>query len=164
VRAMTGTLDRDIEVEDVSMALVRFANGALGTITNSILCPRQESHLRLDFQQATVEVNALYHYDNDNWRLTLPDQAADQTPLQRWQALSENIPSSHTAQLSPILDSYEHHQRPPVSGPDARRILEFTASLYKAAQTGQPVQRGTITPGDPFYSAMNGAPQKQEQK
>ena len=30
VRAMAGTLYHDIEVEDVSMAVVRFANGAMG--------------------------------------------------------------------------------------------------------------------------------------
>ena len=43
VRAMIGTLDRDIEVEDVSMAMVRFANGAMANITNSVLSPREES-------------------------------------------------------------------------------------------------------------------------
>src|SRR5205814_3895037 len=46
VRAMIGTLDRKINVEDVSMAMVRFENGVMGSIVNSILCPRQETHLR----------------------------------------------------------------------------------------------------------------------
>ena len=35
VRAMVGTLFHDIEVDDVSMANVRFANGVLANITNS---------------------------------------------------------------------------------------------------------------------------------
>ena len=41
VRAMAGTLYHDIEVEDVSMAVVRFANGAMGSVTNSVLSPRR---------------------------------------------------------------------------------------------------------------------------
>ena len=57
MHAMHATLDRPIEVEDVSMAIVRFENAAMGSITNSVLSPRQESYLRLDFQRATVELS-----------------------------------------------------------------------------------------------------------
>ncbi len=32
VSALTGTLDRDIEVEDVSLAMVRFKSQALGVL------------------------------------------------------------------------------------------------------------------------------------
>lgn len=40
VQAMVGTLDHQIEVEDVSTALVRFSNGAMGTFANSAVSPR----------------------------------------------------------------------------------------------------------------------------
>lgn len=156
VRAMAGTLDRAIEVEDVSSALVRFENGAMGSIINSVLSPRQESHLRLDFQHATVEVNALYRYSNEHWRFTQPEGSARPEIAAQWDALTENVPGGHAAQLRDILDGMARNQRPPVSGGEARRILEFAASLYKAAFTGQPVFRGEITPDDPFYHAMNG--------
>ncbi len=157
VRAMTGTLDHAIEVEDVSMALVRFGSGAMGTITNSALSPRQESYLRLDFEKATVECSALYRYSNENWKISLPPDVDDPATLAQWAALSDDFPSTHDVQLGEILDSIERNERPPVSGAEARRILEFTASLYKSANTGQPVQRGTITADDPYYDAMNGA-------
>jgi len=155
VRAMMGTLERAIEVEDVAMAMVRFENGAMGTLTNSVLSPRQESYLRLDFQQATVEVNALYRYANENWRFTVPDDG-DASLVQRWQAIKDNVSGRHEAQLRDILDSMEKGERPPVSGHEGRRILEFIASLYKSALTDQVVLRGSITPDDPFYYAMNG--------
>ena len=70
---------------------------------------------------------------------------------------SEDIPSSHAAQLSAFLDALERGERPPVSGPDVRGTIEFLAALYKAAMTGQPVRRGSIQPGDPFYQRMNGS-------
>ncbi len=156
VRAMMGTLDRDIEVEDVSMAMVRFANGAMGNITNSVLSPREESYLRMDFAQATVELTHLYSYRNQHWRFSgLPgvDASAD---LAQWQALPDEIPSSHAAQLTHYVNAMRNHERPPVSGADVRPTIEFLASLYKSAITGRPVQRGEIVAGDAFYGAMNG--------
>jgi predicted dehydrogenase len=162
VCAMIGTLDRDIEVEDVSVAIVRLENHAMASITNSVLSPRQESYIRLDFQQATVEVNALYHYTNANWRFSQP--VGDNSPEVQasWLALTDDIASGHGAQLSEVLDNIERHTIPPVSGRETRRSMEFVASLYKSALTGQPVRRGDITPDDPFYRAMNGLPSTAE--
>jgi predicted dehydrogenase len=156
IHAMTGTLDHNIEVEDVSMALLRFNNGAMATIANSAVSPRQESYLRLDFQKATLEVSALYRYANEHWKISLPPDVDDPETLAHWESLAEDFPASHQVQLGEIFDSMEENRRPPVSGMEARRILEFAASLYKSAFTGQSVQRGEITPDDPFYYAMNG--------
>ncbi len=159
ISAMMGTLERKIEFEDVAMALVRFESGALGSVVNSVLSPRQESHLRLDFQKATVEVNALYSYRNENWRFTALDADGGAATVAQWDALRQDIGSSHAEQLKDVLDSLDKGERPPVSGGEARRILEFIASLYKSAMTGETVQRGSITLDDPFYYAMNGAAQ-----
>lgn len=158
IRAMTATLERQIEVEDVSMALVRFQNGAMGTITNSVLSPRQESYLRLDFQRATVECSALYRYANENWLVTPAEDPAGSAVLQAWNDIPANISGRHEVQMSEIFDAMEQNQRPPVSGEDGRRILEFMASLYKAANTNLPILRGSITPDDPYYYSMNGSP------
>lgn len=158
VRAMVGTLDRDIEVEDLSMALVRFKNGALATLSNSALSPRQESYLRLDFQRATVELSALYRYSNADWRVTLPDGVDDPEALTSWEALSSDVSGRHEVQLAEILASMDAGTRPPVSGGEARRIIEFIACLYKSAFSGESVRRGSIGPNDPFYTAMNGVP------
>ena len=158
VRAMMDTLDRDIEVEDVSMALVRFESGALATLTNSALSPRQESYLRLDFQRATAEVSALYRYSNADWRVTLPDGVDDPEALASWGALERDISGRHEMQLAEILASMDKGVRPPVSGTEARRILEFMTALYKSALTDESVRRGSVGPDDPFYAAMNGTP------
>jgi predicted dehydrogenase len=157
VRAITATLDRPIEVENISMALVRFENGAMGTMTTSALSPRQETYLRLDFQRATVEVSALYRYSNANWRFSIPDGSPDTEALARWQTIEHDIVGSHDVQLAELLDSMDRNERPFVSGAESRRIVEFLASMYKSAFTEEPIQRGSITSDDPFYHAMNGA-------
>jgi len=157
IRAIAGTLDHSIDVEDVAMALVRFENGALGTITSSTVSPRQETYLRLDFQRATVDMSALYSYTNTNWKYNLFDDSPDQPALERWRTIEQDVASSHGAQLAELVQSMDADQRPHVSGAEARRIVEFLASLYKSAFTGEAVMRGSITPDDPFYYTMNGA-------
>jgi predicted dehydrogenase len=156
VQAMLGTLDHTIEVEDVSLAGVRFASGALGSIVNSAVSPRQTSYVRLDFQRATVELEHLYHYRNEHWRFSIPDGAAHSDELAAWSALGADVEAHQTAQLTAVLDALERGERPLTSGAELRRTMEFMASLYKSAFTRQPVQRGTIQPGDPFYTSMNG--------
>jgi predicted dehydrogenase len=157
IQAIAATLDRIIEVENVAMALVKFDSGALGSITNSAVSPRQETYLRLDFQRATIDVTALYRASNEHWRFSIPDGSPDQEALTRWRTIEQNISGSHDVQVAELIESMDRGERPLVSGPEARRIIEFLASLYKSAFTGQGVQRGSITPEDPFYHSMNGS-------
>ncbi|MCO5185627.1 MAG: Gfo/Idh/MocA family oxidoreductase [Anaerolineae bacterium] len=155
--AMVDTLERNIDVEDIAMALVRFEDGALAHVVNSALSPRQESYLRLDFQRATVECSTLYRYTNKHWTYSIADQMTHTDELERWRQIEGgDVMGSHAAQLSEILDSIDAGVRPFVSGEEGRRILEFSTSLYKSGFTNQPIQRGSITADDPFYYAMNG--------
>jgi predicted dehydrogenase len=160
IRAVTATLERKIEVEDVSMAMLRFDNGALASLTNSVLSPRQESYLRLDFSRLTVELTTLYGYTNDNWRFSLrpspPPQDVD--AFDRWRTIPEPHPTSHAAALREVLTCFRAGRRPLASGLEARRTVEFLASLYKSAHTGQPVHRGSIHQGDPYYHGMTAVP------
>jgi predicted dehydrogenase len=151
VQAMTGRLVHDVETEDVSTALVRFGSGALATVVNSVLSPDEVSRIRIDCERATVELTHLYGHVAENWRYTpAPHVAGIPT------GPAEDVGSSHAAALAPVLDAYRAGRRPPCSGPDGRRVLEFVAALYKAAATGRTVRRGEIVPGDPFYRAMAG--------
>ncbi|MBI4024755.1 MAG: Gfo/Idh/MocA family oxidoreductase [Verrucomicrobia bacterium] len=157
VRAMMGTLDRRIEVEDVSMATVRFENGAMGSIVNSCLCPRQESYLRFDFQRSTVELRSLYGYANKDWQYSIPKKSDDAEMLEQWKAIPAEVPSSHGSQVACLLDCMERHERPLVSGPEARKTIEFLTALYKSAVTGQIVTQGSVSKGDPFYQKIHGS-------
>lgn len=156
VRAVAATLDHDIEVEDAAAAVVAFECGALASVISSAVSPRQETHLRLDFQRATVEARHLYGYASADWTYTLPPGVNDPALLARWRAVERDYPSSLSAQMAAFLDAYDQDAAPPVSGDDLRRTLAFVAALYKSAFTGQAVRRGDITPADPFYHAMNG--------
>jgi predicted dehydrogenase len=152
VHAVMGTLERSIEVEDVLLAMVRFENGALGSIANSVLSPRQESYLRLDFTSATVELTTLYGYGNDNWRFTALDGGTHP-----WQEIPGSTRAGHPAVLAHVLDCMRQQKRPLTSGHEARRTVEFLTGLYKSAQTKEPVRRAELVPGDGFYAGWSGA-------
>jgi predicted dehydrogenase len=156
VRAMSGTLARDIETEDASFAAVRFESGAIVSVVNSILSPRETSYLRFDFREATVEVEHLYGYRNADWRWT-PAPGVDPVRARGW-APEDDLASSHTAQLAQLVRAYRAGRRPAASGDDGRRVLDLTAALYASAASGRAVRRGDITPESPFYATMSGDP------
>lgn len=153
ITAVTDTLERHIEVEDVAMAIVRFENRALCSIVNSVLSPRQETRLRLDYQLATVEVTGLYGYTNDNWTIT-PLEGEDDV-LANWPP-DDNAASSHAAQLGHMLTAMRNGSPPPANVADVRATFELLTALYKSSRTGQTVRRDSITKGDPFYHHIAG--------
>jgi len=179
LRAIARTADRAIEVEDLSVAVVEFQNGCVATVINSILSPREETYLRIDLQQATVELRHLYGYDNSSWRFTpAPGAAADAqaalvaTPTDPrpqvvdpaaasgFAALSTlpmpDLPANHTTQIGAILTDIIRGTVPLTAGDHARRTVELLTAIYKSAFTGQAVARGSIIAGDPFYDAFHG--------
>ncbi|MFE9452984.1 Gfo/Idh/MocA family protein [Streptomyces sp. NPDC006739] len=155
VRAMAGRLVHDVETEDVSTALVRFDNGALATVVNSVLSPDETSRIRIDCERATVELTHLYGHANADWRITpAPDVPAEQVAA--WRDFGPDVPSSHLAQLRDLVASMRAGRRPRGSGADGRTSLELITALYKAAFTDTTVRAGEIGPGDPYYTALHG--------
>ena len=154
VRALMDTLDRRVETEDVSLAAVRFESGALVSVVNSVLSPREVSYLRFDFTDATVEVSHLYGYDNSHWTWT-PRSGVAAEQATAWLPATD-VRSGHAAQLASFLDSMDRGERPEVSGADGRISLELITGLYQSAITGRPVLRSELAPDNPFYDRLDG--------
>ncbi|MFE9995472.1 Gfo/Idh/MocA family protein [Streptomyces avermitilis] len=155
VRAMAGRLVHDVETEDVSTALLRFENGAMATVVNSVLSPDEVSRIRIDCERATVELTHLYGHSNANWRITpVPDVPEEEAAA--WRDFGADVPSSHLAQLRELVASMRAQARPRSSGADGRTSLELITALYKSAFTDTTVRAGAIGPGDPYYTALHG--------
>jgi predicted dehydrogenase len=163
VRAIARRQARRTRTEDVSLAHVTFASGAVASVVNSVLSPREESYLRFDFEHATVEVTHLYGYTDDDWRIT----AAPGRQPPAWPAASGlaaagpaaagvATPSGHRGQFAEVLACLAAGRRPPVAPGESRRTLSLVAAVYAAAFTGQPVTPADLDPGSPFYDRMDG--------
>ncbi|MFI6348221.1 Gfo/Idh/MocA family protein [Streptomyces sp. NPDC050560] len=155
VRGMAARLVHDVETEDVSTAQVRFANGAVATVVNSVLSPDEVSRIRIDCERATIEVTHLYGYRNADWRIT-PAPGVPEDTVGAWRDFGDDEPSSHIAQLRALVADIRAGRRHPTSGEGGRRTLEFITALYKSAFTDAPVRAGEVGPGDPYYTVLHG--------
>jgi predicted dehydrogenase len=150
VRAVARRQARRTRTEDVSLAHVTFASGAVASVVNSVLSPREESYLRFDFEHATVEVTHLYGYTDRDWRITAAP-GCEAAP-----SLGAGAPSGHRGQFAEVLACLAAGRRPPVTPDESRRTLSLVAAIYAAAFTGQPVTPADLGPGSPFYDRMDG--------
>jgi predicted dehydrogenase len=155
VSAVARTQARAMPTEDVSLAHVTFANGAVASVVNSVLSPREETYLRFDFERATVEVTHLYGYGDDDWRVT-PAPGYHDEVLKAWRHAEQGTRSGHAAQFAHVLAALRAGRRPPVGPAEAGRTMALVAGIYASAFTGRPVTPGQLAPGTPFYGQMNG--------
>jgi predicted dehydrogenase len=154
VVSLTATIDRQVEVDDVSAAVLLFKSGAIATITNSVVSPREETRLRLDFQRATVELEALYHDGPEQWRYSA---AADQTTgWEPWAQTDLHGPVGHGAQLELMLDAMDGAVAVPAGVDDVRQTFDLVSSIYKSSAEGVPIRAGSIVAGDRFYDHVAG--------
>lgn len=141
--------------EDLSCAIVTFANGAVATVVNSVVSPREQSYLRFDFEHATVELDHVYGYTDENWRVTAAPGHAEPVAA-AWAEGPAGIPSGHQAQFTAVLAALADGTPPPVSLVDTRATVELIAAIYCSAFTGDRVRRGDIGQDSPFYHRMDG--------
>lgn len=142
------------DTEDVSMALVEFDSGALATVVNSIVSPRETSRLRFDFEHATVEVEHVYGYTDADWTFT--PAAGHEHLAALWEREPSDEVSGHRGQLAHIVDALTTGGDPGVGLIEARRTLELAAATYASAFRGRPVRAGEIGPDDAFAAGMDG--------
>nr|WP_277605323.1 Gfo/Idh/MocA family oxidoreductase [Glycomyces sp. L485] len=147
---------RATNTEDVSHAIVTLANGASVAITNSLLSPRETSQIRLDFDCATVELDHLYGYGEENWTVT-PLEAHVEEVMQAWYSKPRGQASGHGAQFAAVADALDKGTAPPVTAADARHTLELITAIYASAFSGKPVRAGDVDPTSPYYLRMDGA-------
>src|SRR5215469_1629432 len=119
VSAIARTQARTMPTEDLSLAHVTFTNGAVASVVNSVLSPREESYLRFDFERATVEVTHLYGYGDDDWRVT-PAPGCEDDVTAAWKHAADGDGedtgrSSHAAQFAQVLAALRDGRRPPVT-------------------------------------------------
>lgn len=186
INATAVRLDRPVEFEDVSMASVVFESGAVATVINSLLSPRELSRIRIDTTGGTLEVNHVYGYSDANWAFypapdaaeaaalgmdpgvrpaggVLPETGTHVAETDPWTASAgEDVASNHDAQLNRLVDDLLTGRPHGTTLADTRPTMEFVTALYASAITGTPIHRADLTPGHPFYQALHGGiPQAQ---
>jgi UDP-N-acetyl-2-amino-2-deoxyglucuronate dehydrogenase len=155
VYAEADTLKMDIEVDDTSLALVRFRSGALGQILSTINC--QDNRTRLEVygtELAAVSSDDAYQSTKGPFRLS----AADESYLEAVEKeAAELVPSAppyvEFGMVEEFVSAVEDDREPLVTVAECRRSLELITGLYRSAMTGERVSL-PIDKADPFYSSI----------
>jgi predicted dehydrogenase len=148
VSAYTATLAHErIEVEDVAVANVRFASGALGVIEASTATwPGELKRIEINGSAGSATVR---EEDLAVWKFakeTKNDEAIRQKLASRTQtgggaadpkAIGHH---GHMLQFQDVLNAIKKGKQPLIDGPEGRRAVELILAIYKSAETGKPVK------------------------
>ncbi len=148
VRAMTGLLAHQrIAVEDVALATVAFANGALGVIeASTAVYPGYLKRIEIHGSQGSAMTE---EEDIVKWDFAKP--AKRDAAIRRAMAGRKSggggasDPKAighhgHARQFQDVLGAIKKRTRPPVDGPEGRRSVELILAIYKAAESGRAVK------------------------
>lgn len=150
VDARAFRLDRDLETEDTSTAVIRFANNAIVSVLTTALSPRQVSYVRVDTTLGTVEVDHVYGHDASSWRLTAAASRTGGQPEptpQEWALPVDDEPSGHTPLLRAVYAALRSGEPLPPVAADPHRSLELVTAIYASAALGRPVTKADLAPG-----------------
>jgi predicted dehydrogenase len=148
--AMTNVAHDNAEVEDLSVALLRYKTGAIAQITSSVIHHGEEQQLIFQCRDARVSFP---------WRVcatTSRENGFGDPAPEREQALTrafQELPpldrEGHAAQITDVLDAIEQGHPLTVDGAQGRNPVELVTAIYKSATTGVPVKL-PLDPGDPW--------------
>ncbi|HSU35138.1 MAG TPA: Gfo/Idh/MocA family oxidoreductase [Propionibacteriaceae bacterium] len=169
---------RPVEFEDVSLATIGFEDGAVATMINSLLSPRELSRIRIDTTAGTLEVNHVYGYRDADWSFFPLPSAEVAASLGRdpgardevvaapeattatadvWAASAgPEVPSNHAAQITRLVADLLAGRTHQTTLASTRGTVEFVTAVYASALLGTPVHRSDLVPGHPFYADLTG--------
>lgn len=130
-----------LDAEDVGMAVVKFANGAVATVEGTVnVYPRNlEETLYLFGETGTVKVGGTSTNNLDVWDFADEEEGdADNKGLK--EATSNVYGNGHTALYADMIDAIETGRDPYVDAVAGRNALEIVLAIYKSQKTGSPVQ------------------------
>jgi predicted dehydrogenase len=178
IDARAARIARPVEFEDVSLAIVVFESGAVGTVVTSLLSPKELSRIRVDTTGGTLEVNHVYGYSDADWSWTPAPDATAAASLGRdpglpsangaghqgpaggddlWADSAESdLPSNHAAQIDQLVDDMLAGRRHDTTLASTRWTMEFVTALYASSLERRTVHRRDLTPDDRFYHSLNG--------
>ena len=130
-----------LEAEDVGMAVVKFKNGAIGTIegTTNVYPRNLEETLYLFGETGTVKVGGTSTNNIDVWDFA-DETEADAANKNLKEATSNVYGNGHTSLFADMIEAIEKDRKPYVDAVAGRNALEMILAIYKSQKTGLPVK------------------------
>lgn len=140
------------EVEDISIAAMRYPGGALAQVTSSVIHHGEEQQVIFQTERARVsapwKVYASLSKENG---FPYRNEALEAELQADYDALPDLPYTGHTAQIDNVMTAIETGTRPFIDGVSGRRTIEIITAIYKSGFEGRTVAL-PLQPDDPFYT------------
>ncbi len=130
-----------LEAEDIGMAVVKFKNGAIGTIEGTVnVYPKNlEETLYLFGEKGTVKLGGTSTNNIDIWNFA-DENEADTANKSLQEATSNVYGNGHTSLFADMIAAIKEDRKPYVDAAAGRNALEMILAIYKSQKTGLPVK------------------------
>lgn len=130
-----------LECEDIGMAVVKFKNGAVGTIEGTVnVYPKNlEETLYLFGEKGTVKIGGTSTNNIDVW--DFEDEAEEDQKNKGLQEQTSNVyGNGHTSLYADVIDAITSGRKPYIDAVAGRNAVEMILAIYQSAATGKPVK------------------------
>ena len=138
VMAFTATLARRIEAEDCGSAVLKFRNGAIGSINVSMLVhpKNMEGSVAILGETGTVKLGGIAINRFEKWEFAAYDDD-DKLVLESNYEPPNVYGFGHTAYYADVIRTLRQQAEPQIDGRAGRKSLELVLAIYKSARDGR---------------------------
>jgi UDP-N-acetyl-2-amino-2-deoxyglucuronate dehydrogenase len=140
VMAYTGTLARNIEVEDTGVAALEWRNGAMGSINVTMLThPKNfEGSITILGEHGTVRVGGVAVNQIVHWEFAQSDPMDEEIRSASYQTTSV-YGHGHVQYYENVIDTLRGRAEPQTDGREGLKSLELLIAMYLSARDGKRV-------------------------
>lgn len=130
-----------LECEDIGMAVVKFKNGAVGTIEGTVnVYPKNlEETLYMFGETGTVKIGGESTNNIDVWHFA-DETEEDQKNKGLEEETSNVYGNGHTSLYADVMDAIKNDRKPYVDAVAGRNAVEMILAIYQSAAIGKPVK------------------------
>lgn len=140
IQAMTGTLDRNIEVEDTGVMNIKWRNGALGSMSVTMLTyPKNfEGSITIIGEKGTVRVGGVAVNNIQHWEFT-DERDYDEKIRDANYETNSVYGFGHSLYYKNVVDVFRGHAEQETDGREGLKSLEILIAAYMSARDGKTI-------------------------
>ena len=140
IQAMTGTLARNIEVEDTGVLNVRWRNGALGSMAVTMLTyPKNlEGSITIIGEKGTVRIGGVAVNEIQIWDFAEPKDY-DATVMDASYATTSVYGFGHPLYYNNVIEVLRGEAEPETDGREGLKSLEVLIAAYRSARDNKTI-------------------------
>jgi len=140
VKATVGTLTHKIESDDMGLVILKFKNGALGTVvaTTCVFPHNLEGSITIMGTKGTAKVGGVALNNMEIWNF---EDSNDEDEVIKTSHNPTNLQSfGHLEYLKDVVESIEKDTPPKVDGEEGRKTLKLITEIYESANLNKEIE------------------------